>query len=38
MNDLKRAGVLSENIRNETKERIRKKMREVDAKEWMTDN
>ncbi len=28
---------MSENIRNETKESIRKKMREKSAREWMTE-
>ncbi len=37
VNDVRKAGVLSESIRNETKESIRKKMRELDAREWMTE-
>ncbi len=37
LNDLRKAGALSGSIRNETKESIRKKMRELDASEWMTE-
>ncbi len=36
LNDLRKARVLSQSIRNETKESIRKKMRELDAWEQMT--
>ena len=34
LNDLRKLGVLSESVRNETKEGIRKRMRELDEREW----
>ncbi len=37
LNDLRKAGVMSESIRNEIKESIREKMRELDAREWMSE-
>ncbi len=34
VNDLSERGVLSGSVKNETKESIRKKMRELDTREW----
>ena len=37
MKELRKDGVLEGGVRDETKESIRKKMRELDTKEWMKE-